>query len=53
VNEKKVFLAFGSKSWEHWFRAQQIKEQWNKGKVILQGIHKYVQRFLLSMTTFC
>jgi hypothetical protein len=39
--------------WEHWFRPQQSKQQWNKGKATLQGIHKYLQRFLHSMTTFC
>jgi hypothetical protein len=50
--EGQVFFAFGSKSWEHWFRPQQSKQQWNKGKATLQGIHKYLH-FLHSMTTFC
>jgi hypothetical protein len=51
--EGKVFFTFGSKSWEHWFRPQQSKQQCKKGKATLQGIHEYLQRFLHSMTIFC
>jgi hypothetical protein len=51
--EGKVFFAFDSKSWEHWFHPQQSKQKWKKGKETLQGIHEYLQKFLHSMTAFC
>jgi hypothetical protein len=50
--EGKAFFAFGLKIWEHWFCPQQSKQQWKRSKVILQGIHKYLQRFYILRQLF-